>query len=202
MRSRYTTRFGVASILTILALGLACGLTACDTNTTVTVAATTPPSPTVTVAPAPTLTPTSTSSGNGNPGPCQTSQLTLALVSSDGAAGHIRYLYTFTNASTDACTFNGYPVVSGFPSSVQINDVTQAYTWPTVQIVPITLAPNSVAYFALQADTATSNGNTCQSATPSIAPPQNSGGFTAPNSITTCDGHLYVSPLVPNETDL
>jgi hypothetical protein len=152
----------------------------------------------------PTLAPTSTStsSGNGNPEACQSSQLALALVSSDGAAGHIRYLFKFTNVSTDACTFNGYPTVSGFSSSVQINDVTQAYTWPTVQIVPITLAPNSVTYFALQADTATSNGNTCQSATPTIAPPQNSGGFTAPSSITTCDGHLYVSPLVPNENDL
>lgn len=183
------------SILAILALGLACALAGCGAGAS---SVTTGPTATDTSLPAA----TATSPSSPNQGGCQTSQLALALVNSNGAAGHIRYLFTFTNISPSVCTFNGYPTVSGFGASVAIKEVTQAYTWPTVQIVPITLAPNSPAYFAIQADTATANGNTCQSATPTIAPPQNSGGFTAPTSIMTCDGNLYVSPLVPVESDL
>lgn len=203
MRRLFWTHLGKRSMLPILALSLACGLAACSASPSTADTPTDTPLPTATatatLAPTPTFAPTATAS-SGLPGACQTSQLALALISSDGAAGHIRYLFKFTNVSTSACTYNGYPTVTGFGSTVSVQDVTQAYTWATLNVLALTVAPNSASYFAIQADTATVNGNTCVQATPTIAPPGNSAGFPSPTSMTTCDGNLYVAPLQSSES--
>lgn len=135
--------------------------------------------------------------------PCQTSQLTLSVVETDSASGRLRILYEFTNHSTAVCALKGYPVVTNAGARIQIHDVAQQYTWKTAPIDPIALGPAASAYFAIQVQpSAEFAGDTCATATPAFSPPGDPTGFAAPVSITTCNGIIYVSPLVANRNDL
>ena len=176
----------------LLPMGLALILTGCSA-TAVGPAGAPSPSPTAT-APAPTATAT--------PAPCQTSQLKLSMVESGSASGRLRILYTFTNDSTGSCTLKGYPAVTNVGPRLKVDDVTQQYTWMAA-VEPLTLQPAASAYFAIQIQpSAEFAGDSCATATPTISPPGNTTGFAAPAAITTCNGVIYVSPLVAAPDDL
>jgi Protein of unknown function (DUF4232) len=58
---------------------------------------------------------------------CEASQLALTVTPGDSAAGHIGLTLVFTNTSSQACTLDGYPVVTFVhgPSGVQVNNPAQ-----------------------------------------------------------------------------
>jgi hypothetical protein len=130
-------------------------------------------------------------------GPCQTSLLKLTLITSDSASGRTRYLFQYTNTGSGPCTLNGYPTVTAPGTSLKTNNVPSAYTWRTVTISTVVLAPSANAYFAIQVQpTAEFIGQTCVTAGPLIGLPGGTESVVAPTDITTCDGVINVSPFV------
>lgn len=134
---------------------------------------------------------------SANSGGCKSQLSTdgINLIRSDEVAGHIRYLFAFSNDGSSPCTLEGYPTVTVDNSAITVITTTSADTWSNVAIEPVTLAPNDFALFALQGRDERTN---CVMVHPSIAPPQDTKG--APNSatITVCGGKLYVSPVISN----
>lgn len=160
----------------------------------------TTPASTATASATATTAPTATPAG---PTTCATSQLALAVASTGDASGHERVVYQLTNTGSSACTLNGYPGVTGMPSSVAITQTTSAYMWNTATIATQTLAAGGSAVFAVQDQpTAEVSGQTCATATPSFTPPGGASGLASPVAITTCDGTLSISPIVATPNDL
>ncbi|MEZ0068167.1 hypothetical protein ABIA32_004191 [Streptacidiphilus sp. MAP12-20] len=67
-------------------------------------------------------TPTVTTAAG--PPPCTGSQITVGVGQSEGAAGHLVVVLSFTNYTDHACTLYGYPGVAGLDSSD--NQIAQA----------------------------------------------------------------------------
>ncbi len=96
-------------------------------------------------APSPTLTPPPTA-----PPACRTSALTVKLGLSQGYAGGVYQVISFTNASSAACTLYGYPGVSLVtgPPYTQLGLAAERDTTAPVKLV--TLAPGAAATTVLQ----------------------------------------------------
>ncbi len=103
------------------------------------------PGSTPAAAPSPTLTPPPTA-----PPACPTSTLTVKLGLSQGYAGGVYQVISFTNASSAACTLYGYPGVSLVtgPPYTQVGLAAERDTTAPVKLV--TLAPGAAATAVLQ----------------------------------------------------
>ena len=103
------------------------------------------PGSTPAAAPSPTVTPPPTA-----PPACRTSTLTVKLGLSQGYAGGVYQVISFTNASNAACTLYGYPGVSlvTSPPYTQVGLAAERDTTAPVKLV--TLAPGAAATAVLQ----------------------------------------------------
>jgi uncharacterized protein DUF4232 len=196
----------------ILLAGVACALAACA-SANIKPNATTP-LPTFSPATTPTSTPiiiviTATTSGRDAVAPpCADSQLRLKGDVGGAAMGHTLTRYQFINVSNLACSLQGFPNArmldsAGRTLSINVQQVTTSYLWSNIQIRKIELAPGYSAFFAIQTDNVTTSGYQCvTAATTTIYPPGNKSGLASPVRLTTCDGTIYLSPVVSNESNL
>lgn len=188
---------------------LTCGLAGCavaaapSTATSATATATAPATTTATITAA-TTTPTYVAGA-----PCAASQLTLTATPEGAASGHVVTLYHFTNASGVTCSLRGYPNArlldaQGQSLPIKVEQVAQAYTWKTTPVTTIALAPGGSAWFRAQtSDMTIQSGVTCPVAAQTIiTPPGMTTGFTSSINLSTCDGVVYISPLVADPSDL
>jgi hypothetical protein len=85
-----------------------------------------------------------------------------------------------------------------------VEQVAQAYTWKTTPVKTITLAVGGSAWFRVQTSNVTiQSGVTCPVAAQTIiSPPGVATGFTSSIHLSTCDGKVYLSPLVADPSDL
>jgi hypothetical protein len=141
-----------AAVLVCIATAVGCasssGSTTAPSSKAVTASASpapTAPGSTPAAAPSPTLTPPATA-----PPACPTSSLTVKLGLSQGYAGGVYQVISFTNASSAACTLYGYPGVSLVtgPPFAQIGLAAERDTTAPVKLV--TLAPGAAATAVLQ----------------------------------------------------
>lgn len=178
-------RIGIT--LTLLA-GVASSLAACSTGKT-------------SVSPA--TAPSSTATAGAYAPPCAASQLKLTASRGGIAMGQALIRYQFTNTSATVCSLKGYPNASMPGHSLKIEQVAIAYMWSNVPINTVELAPDASAYFAVQTqDAPIEPGLACVTASLTIYPPQSATGFPSSLKIINCDGVLYISPLVANESAL
>lgn len=140
---------------------------------------------------------------------CAASQLVLTAAPEGAASGHIATLFHFTNTSRAACSLRGYPSArlldaSGKPLSIMVEQVAHAYLWKTTPVKTITLAAGGSAWFRAQTSNVTiQSGVTCPVAAQTIiSPPGSAAGFTSSIHLSTCDGKVYLSPLVADPNDL
>ncbi len=111
--------------------------------------------------------------------------------------------YQFTNASATACSLKGYPSASMPGHTLKIEQVTIAYMWSNVPVNTVDLSPGASAYFAVQTqDAPIEPGLACVTASLTIYPPQSATGFTPSLKIVSCDGVLYISPIVADQREL
>lgn len=143
------------------------------------------------------------------PPTCAASQLTLTAAPEGAASGHIVTLYHFTNVARTVCILRGYPSArlldaSGKPLAIAVEQVAQAYTWKTTPVATIGLTAGGSAWFRAQTSNVTiQSGVTCPvAARTMIFPPGVATGFTSSINLSTCDGKVYLSPLVGNPNDL
>lgn len=122
--------------------------------------------------------------------------------------GHTLTRYQMTDISSLACSLEGFPDARMFDAagarlSIHVQQAISAYLWSNVQIRKVELAPGSSAFFAIQTDTVTTSGYQCvTAATTTIYPPENKSGLASPVRLTTCDGTIYLSPVVSSESKL
>jgi Protein of unknown function (DUF4232) len=141
-----------AAVLVCIATAAGCASSSSSTTAPSSKAATAGSSPaaaapgsTPAAAPSPTLTPPATAAPA-----CPTSSLTVKLGLSQGYAGGVYQVISFTNASSAACTLYGYPGVSLVtgPPYAQIGLAAERDTTAPVKLV--TLAPGGAATAVLQ----------------------------------------------------
>jgi hypothetical protein len=138
---------------------------------------------------------------------CQPNQLTLAIASSQGAAGHIAQMAQFTNKSNTVCTLFGFP--GAVMLDAQHNAIptkalweTSSYTFQNQQKQTVTLHPGGSAYFAVAwSDVPVGSETTCPtSAYLSVTPPNTFSVLTIADQINACNsGSLDISPVEPTK---
>lgn len=129
---------------------------------------TAPPSAT---ADSPTPTPSQTGIN-----PCATSQLSLSLVGTEGALGHVFAHLALTDLSSSPCTIDGYPTAQLFNASGQSVGTRVVDGGGELSGLPgpsrFVLAPSHMAGFTASWGTVTVGGETCKSFTTiEIGPP-------------------------------
>lgn len=155
-----------------------------------------------TATPAPHATPTPS-----GPPICQPNQLSLAIQTSQGAAGHIAQQDQFTNKSNATCTLYGYPGAVMLdsqqkPIATKTNWQTTGFSYSNQQKQLVTLHPGGVAYFIVEwSDVPVGTETSCPTATYlSVTPPNDFSVLTAADSINACNGGtLGISPVEPNK---
>ncbi len=135
---------------------------------------------------------------------CQPDQLTLAIHSSNGAAGHIGQMAQFTNTSNATCTLFGFP--GALMLDAQHNPMTTHALWQTNAYMftnqvkqNVSLAPGASGYFAVTWSDVTIGSQTgCPtSAYLSVTPPNDFSVLTVADQINACDSNLVISPVEP-----
>jgi hypothetical protein len=135
---------------------------------TVILAACSAPTPQAQSSVQPTTTPSATPSQIGV-NPCATSQLSLSLVDTQGALGHVFAHLALTNSSSSPCTIDGYPNAQLFNASGQSMSTRVADGGGQLSGLPgpskFVLASNQKAGFTASWGTVNVGGETCKSAT-------------------------------------
>ncbi|HEX8996327.1 MAG TPA: DUF4232 domain-containing protein [Ktedonobacterales bacterium] len=171
------------------------------------------PTSTVALANPPTVAPpaTPTQTQTAYSPPCLASALRMSVLPDGGVAmGHAAVIFQFTNAGTAQCSLRGFPNArlldsAGNALAVKVVQTTQAYLWPDIPLNTIELAPNGSAYFEAQVDTAQSGAPCVYAAKTLISPPQSAmsfAGFVSSRALSSCDGYIYLSPVVAQRSDL
>ena len=195
-----------ARVAFICAMSLAMTFSGCATGATGATGATSPAATaSATTAPDPTPSPTLSTHAP----PCAASQLTVVAIADGAALGHTATLLRFTNTAPNACSLQGYPTLrllnaSGHLLPVHVQGTPDAYLWATTPLNTIDLPSEGSAYARVETHNAPAQpGDSCVTAvTTLIYPPHISQGFAATLKFTTCDGHVYVSPVVATPNDL
>lgn len=140
---------------------------------------------------------------------CQARQLRLSLEHGGVALGKVGEVFALTNSSSTACSLKGFATArlldaAGRTLNIKSVSANQQYFWPVEPINTIELTPGASAYFATQAqDAPLSSGDVCvKAATTVFYLPNDATGLTAPIALTTCNGIVYVSPIVAAASDL
>jgi hypothetical protein len=191
-----------AKALGIGAAVLAAGLTlAACSNGPATVATTSTTTQATTTTAAPVTTTTAHGTTTTATIKCQLSQLHIAHVGSQGAAGTEENTFSLTNVSQATCTLFGYPgmqLLSSGGQSLPTTVVRGGGTTVTgMSPQTVTLAPSAVAYFNVTSSDVTTANTTCSAGTQlEVTPPTNTTHATLPLSIRACDnGRLDTSPV-------
>jgi hypothetical protein len=108
--------------------------------------------------------------------PCATAQLTLSLVDTQGALGHVFAHLALTNSTSSPCTIDGYPNAQLFNASGQSVNTRVVDGGGELSGFPgpskFVLAPNQRAAFTASWGTVTVGSETCKSFTTiEIGPP-------------------------------
>ena len=130
---------------------------------------------------------------------CRSSQLAVAQVRRDGAAGSVGLTYRFTNRGPATCSLYGYPGLglvgstgSALPTSVIRSP---SVVVPTLPEQTVTLAPGGHAWF--DAGYSDVSSNSCpQAASLEVTPPNAYSHLTIATTIAPCSGVIHVSPVV------
>jgi hypothetical protein len=160
-------------------------------------------------SPSPTSAATVTTTGatSSLPPTCAPSQLTLKLVSSEGAAGHLQALFAFTNSSSSVCRLFGYPgaqMVSSGGGALKTIVIRGGNFFPDSSRKPTTvvLQPGQAARFSFGwSDNNESGGSpaTCPRADRlQVTPPNDFSTLTvsvADITFAPCDGKITTSPV-------
>lgn len=159
---------------------------------------------TTTAAAAPTTTSAATSS---LPPTCAPSQLTLKLVSTEGAAGHLQALFAFTNSSSSVCRLFGYPgaqMESSGGGALKTIVIRGGNFFPDSSRKPTTvvLQPGESARFSFSwsdnNETGGSPASCPQAARLQVTPPNDFSTLTVSLTDVTfapCDGKITASPV-------
>lgn len=152
-RSRGRPLSAAAAALVCIAVAAGCASSSSPTSaapTSKAVTASSSPAPaapgsTPAAAPSPTLTPPPTA-----PPACPTSTLTTKLGLSQGYAGGVYQVISFTNASSAVCTLYGYPGVSLVTGPPYTQVGLSAERDATAPVKLVTLAPGAAAIALVQ----------------------------------------------------
>lgn len=142
--------------------------------------------------------------------PCVTSQLSLAVVSQEGAAGSRYTVLAFENAGTARCSLQGYPQLSligsdGRPlADMSVNHDRGASGNATGSIEPVALEPGGRAYFDLVSTAVAGEvAGESEPCAPVIAvraaPPNDQSAVQAPLELSPCNGRVRITPFRPTE---
>jgi hypothetical protein len=146
---------------------------------------------------------TSATATPAGPATCQPNQLTLSIVTSQGAAGHQGEMDQFTNKSNTTCTLYGFPgavLLDGAQHPLPTKAVweTDAYMYRNQQKTLVTLHPGGAAYFIVSwSDVTVGSETSCPTAAYlSVTPPNDFSVLTVADAITACGGGtLDISPV-------
>lgn len=198
-----------AGVTLILLAGLACALAACGKTPMGVGASSASPTSAATLTPLADESPTPSPTLTAYSPPCAASQLALTASPEGAASGHIATLYQLTNISSTACSLQGFPNARLLDSKgrllpIKIERVTLAYVWNTTPLNTIEAPPGSPVFFRVQTQNAPQQpGQSCVTPFKTIIyPPRSKSGFTSPIKLTTCDGIVYISPVVASVNDL
>lgn len=196
---RYLVRSAVvASAVVASGLGAsACGGPSAPPPTTRAVT-TTSSSPTTTS----TTSSTTTTSTTAAVTVCRASQLTMARVGSEGAAGTQELTFSLENSSSATCTMRGYPGMlllaadgAALPTTV---DRGGGLAFENVAVTSVSLAPGQSAYFNLGYSDVVAVPPACSTAAAvEITPPTatTQGEVTGLHVQACANGTLHVSPV-------
>lgn len=199
-----------STVLIGAALAVALGLAGCSSP------ATTPA--TTSTSSSSTSSSTSTSTSTGSTGSststtgasgvatCLASQLQIAPLQGNGAAGTIYQTVSLTNTSSATCTLDGYPgmqLLDAQGSSIPTNVVRGGSpSFPTAAAnqppATVTLAPQQAAVFSLDyEDVPVGDETSCPTSTKAqITPPNDTASAVVTLQITACGGGtVHVSPV-------
>ncbi|MDF5725832.1 MAG: DUF4232 domain-containing protein [Rhizonema sp. PD37] len=131
---------------------------------------------------------------------CQTSQLSVRRVSSQGATGHIGVVYAFTNTSSSTCTLYGYPGfvpldAKGQPlKGIKVTESERNYMHHA-QRQRLTLTPGAQASFEVVYSHIPSDNQLCpKSAKVQITPPNTYQNFSFVEHLSPCR-EIFVTPV-------
>jgi hypothetical protein len=153
------------------------------------------------------VTSASASTTTSRPSTCAPSQLTLKLVSNQGAAGHLEDQFAFTNSSSSVCRQFGYPgaqMVSSAGGALKTIVIRGGNFFPDSSRKPTTvvLQPGQAARFSFGwSDNNESGGSpaTCPRADRlQVTPPNDFSTLTvsvADITFAPCDGKITTSPV-------
>ena len=174
---------------------------------------TSPPSTIAATAPTPTPAPTqaSSSSTSATITRCRADNLTISLVNTNGAAGHIYGTYQLANKGNVACTLYGFIGAQMYDANDHPIPTNVVRNGGSVTNEPgpttVTLAPGAGAPFELvYTDVPSGNETSCPKAkTLNVTPPNATHQLSLPTSIMPCNhGELDVSavqqPALPATT--
>ncbi|MHB2024195.1 MAG: DUF4232 domain-containing protein [Mycobacteriales bacterium] len=120
--------------------------------------------------------------------------------SSQGAAGHMLYVFTLTNHSATTCQMDGYPTLTMYSDTGKALAVASSHgadmAFPAVSPTAVPLAAGATASFSLGFSDVPTSNNACPAvATVAITPPQAAGSVRVKASLMPC-GRVDVSPVV------
>lgn len=149
----------------------------------------------------PSMSATSADSSAGTA--CSSSQLRPAVVSEQGATGHLQLVVALHNTSGSTCHLDGYPALQlldghgrAMPTKVVEGGTYDAPSYPAR---PVTLSPAGVASFAVAFDHIPgSTGTSCPTAGGvAITPPHGSDRLVLDTPLDPCGGVVHVSAIAP-----
>ena len=125
---------------------------------------------------------------------CKTSDLTITVGPSQGAAGHVYIPILFQNTGASSCTINGFPQVAGTNSSgQQVAQAAHSSGTPSTVVLPVK-GFSSATLTAINVPSG--NETSCTNfAGLNVTPPDNTTGVSITVQTPGCAG-LSVSPVV------
>ena len=131
---------------------------------------------------------------------CQMSQLTVRAANGDAGAGHVGWVYAFTNTSSSTCTLYGYPGflpldAKGHPlAGVKVTWSNSNYLHHA-QRHHIALAPSAQASFEVVYSDMSSLGENCPASSKvEITPPNAYQHFTLNEHLSPCR-EVFITPV-------
>ena len=125
---------------------------------------------------------------------CTTSDLTITVGPSQGAAGHVYIPILFQNTGASSCTIDGFPQVAGTNSSgQQVAQAAHSSGTPSMVVLPVK-GFSSATLTAINVPSG--NATSCTNfAGLNVTPPDNTTGVSITVQTPGCAG-LSVSPVV------
>jgi hypothetical protein len=211
--SRPHPAVGLAAVVVALALvGLGCSSSSSRRATTTRPGSSTTRDPATTDAPS-TTTPASSTSSTPGPTPptgpsgttttggtgtaaCLTGQLSGAVQTGQGAAGHVITPLTLTNHG-GTCQLTGYPGVSLIDASG--HQIGVPATRATRPVIAVTLAPGASAQTELESQNQGLSPGPCWLTSSSIKvyPPGQLAWLSVPGAFQVCGAEFTVTPMGP-----